>query len=144
MAVDFDSGLVNAIEFLTTFNLGMGDSMSDVVEWFCWEAYHDYNHYAEDEYGNPPPDDYMIEDSLTKLVKERNKFIPETLNYLFTEEDLIDDIIEVLEGNSYMARRDTMLEALETVYFTIDKFPKGQIAKNNLKLNILFPMDIEF
>ena len=140
MAIDNSTYFIEAFIYLLTFNLGMGDSISEVSDWMTWEAFHDYHYF--DDYKDSLEDTWMsdwdidtkiLEKCVEELVKTKSKSISEALLPLFTEEDLIDDIFDHLSDS----HADEMADALEAIDSVISDFPGGEEVKEALEENIL-------
>ena len=151
MAVDFSAALIDSLKYLYTFNLDMGDSYSDVVEWLAQDAGLDFNtlyygdEYDEDDeeyYGedNLPESetkdlDEIMDDALMILTSKHSKEITDTLIALFTEENLVEDILDDFAHGS------EMLDALIAVDSFIGSWPNGDKVLDALHNNVLSYID---
>lgn len=140
MAVDFISNIVDALVYLWTFNLDMGDSIRDIAEWTAQDAGIFYDAYLdEDEEGYQEPMD-VISDSLQAMADKHSNKITDTLIYLFTEPNLVEQVLDELDGKY----AQEMVDALYAVYRYIELFPDGKKVKKALCDNVLSEADIVF
>lgn len=155
MAVDFSSYLVEALIYLWTFNLGMGDSYDDVVRWVADDAGLDFDalHYGdygdnddeyEDDFNLPATFvetkslDEIMQEGMEILTSEHSKVITDNLLALFTEDYLIEEILDDIQ------RSPEMTEALNAVYSLIGEWSDGDKVKQALQDNILSYADVHF
>ena len=140
MSVDFISNIVDALVYLWTFNLGMGDSISEIAEFTAQDAGIFYDPYLdEDEEGYQEPMD-TIHDAFQVMADKHSSKVTETLMYLFTEPGLIEDVLDELDGKY----AQEMIDALYAVYRYVELFPDGKKVKKALCDNILSATDIVF
>ena len=152
MAVNFSTYLVDSLEYLYTFNLDMGDSLEDVVEWVADEAGLNFNalYYGDDDYDEFEDDEYsenhrwvetkdledIFDEALMILTSEHSSHITDTLLTLFTEPDLVDEVLDD------MARSVEMRDAIDAVYSLIEEWPNGEQVKDAIANNIFAYLDM--
>jgi len=130
MAVDYSQGLIEAFIYFNTFNMGMGDSLYDTAHWLADEAGLDLE--TNYEYYDDLDDEDLMLEALEKIVVNKPELIPNTLLYVFTEDNLIEDVLDELES----PYRKQMWENLDLVYETIGNFPGGDKVKEAMEKNI--------
>lgn len=143
MAVDLSYNLVKPLEYLFTFSLGMGDSFSDVANWYAERAGINCEQYIERDEEEDEEDDYydgeydydkIFHDSLEILASKHEQGIIDDLMILF-DGDMLDWVLEELKEDPQMAK------AIRAVYRYIGDWPDGPKVRKAIEDNIFPHLD---
>ena len=118
-----NDALVNAIFYLIQTCRSLEDDIEETASFLAEEARIDYDEFEDDV-------DATISEALDILINDRAAVLPEFLNYYFTEDYLLDFIIEDLAAN------DQMENNLQIIYNALGNFPGGNQVKSNIKTNV--------
>ena len=115
--------LVNAIIYLIQTCIDMGDDIEETASFLAEEAGMDYDELEDDV-------DATLSEALDILINNRYAALPEFLNYYFTEDYLLDFILDDLVSD------DKMINNLQVIYNALGNFPGGNQVKANMKTNV--------
>lgn len=119
-----NDALINAIFYLIQTCRSLGDDdIEGTASFLAEESGIDYDEFEDDV-------DDTIMSALDILIDERSATIPEFLNYSFTDEYLLDFIIDDF------AEDNKMQDNLQIIYNALGNFPGGNQVKANLKTNV--------
>ena len=121
-----DSQLATALYEVLTYPLGMGDSITEIIEGLAFEGNIDL------------PEDYdadkMLKSVLKKLAAQRSGVIPEYLEYNFTED--VDSLLYHISTQSPSGTKSKLYKYIKLIYNRIGEFPGGDKIKSLIEENI--------
>lgn len=115
--------LVNAILYLIQTCRSLGDDIEETASFLAEEAGMDYDELEDDV-------DATLAEALDILINDRSDVLPEFLNYYFTEDYLLDFILDDIVS------KDKMINNLQVIYNALGNFPGGNQVKANMKTNV--------
>ena len=127
-----DSKLVSALIDIMYSTMGMGDSVSDLIEGIAYsddidagEFYDPYEDYDADE---------VFRSMLSALVAKHSADIPDLIQYYFTEYD--DTLLEEISTGSPSGKQSDLYKEIELIYDRMGEFPGGDVVKSAIEENI--------
>ena len=131
--IDQIKELTDAIFYVMSSNMGMGDSLIDEADYLAGAAGISYDLDEDDAKDT-------ILNAISELIRIKSSTLTEYLKYFFTEPDLIDEIFEDVVTSSMPAHRSLMFIAVHTIYEGIGGIPGGNVIKHAIQQNIYDPL----
>jgi len=130
---DSSMSLEDAIFYLISNSLDMGDSLRDEAEYLADQAGIEYDTTID-------TDTDILNGALSKLVTTRSSALCEYLKYYFDDELYVEHIFDAIIGSWELTESSTIYVVVKIIYSDISAFPGGRVVQDAIQRNILDPL----
>ena len=128
-----EMSLEDAIFYLISNSMDMGDSLRDEAEYLAQTAGIEYDTTIE-------TDSEILNKALTKLVSTRSSDLCEYLKHYFDDEYSVEQIFNAIVDSWELIEDSIIYMVVKIIYADIGAFPGGRVVQNAIQTNILDPL----
>lgn len=133
--IDRVKSLSDAIMYVITSSIDMGDSLWDEAEYLAQHAGISYGTYDDED----PAE--LLRKAITTLVRIKSSELTSYLKYYFTEPDMTGDIFDNIVSSWGLTYRSPMYIAIHDIYENIGNIPGGNVVRKAIQENVYTPLE---